>query len=104
MRRGSVFPGWRFCVGAARSLKAAGIEANRAEAIAGVMGQSHNQLVTVEHFDARIDAVRTELRGEIMRAQFVSVGIIIAAMALMMTILGMVLTARRAVTVAQGSV
>ena len=27
------------------------------------MGQSHNQLVTVEHFDARIDAVRTELRS-----------------------------------------
>lgn len=82
-------------LGAARSLKAAGLKAENAEAVAGVMGKSLNQLVSVEHFDARIDSIRTELRAEIMRAQFVSVGIIIASMALMMTILGIILTAPR---------
>ena len=63
------------------------------------MGQPVNQLVTVERFDAglavleaRIDAVRTELRAEIVRFHVISVGIMIAANALMMTILGIVLT------------
>ena len=86
-------------LGAARKLKAAGIEAEQADVIVEAMGQSVNQLVTVERFDAglavlesRIDAVRTELRAEILRSQVISVGIMIAANALMMTILGVVLT------------
>ena len=85
-----------------RRLKAAGIEAGQTEAIVEVMGQSVNQLVTVERFEAgidavqtellaRIDAVRTELRTEIARAQLISVGVIIAANALMLTILGVIL-------------
>ena len=86
-------------LGAARRLKAAGIEAEQADAIVEVMGQSVNQLVTVEHFDAgigmlqsRIDAVRTDMRAEIARSHLISVGIIIAANALMATILGILLT------------
>ena len=86
-------------LGAARRLKAAGIEAEQAEAIVEVMGQSVNQLVTVERFEAgiatlqaRIDAVRTELRAEIARSLLIAVGIMIAANALMMAILGVVLT------------
>ena len=86
-------------LGAARRLKAAGIEAEQADAIVDVMGQSANQLVTVEHFDAgltmlqsRIDAVRTEMRAEIARSHLISVGIIIGANALMATILGILLT------------
>ena len=65
-----------------------------------------NQLVTVECFDAgvamlqaridelhiRIDAVRTDMRGEIARSHLISVGVIIAANALMITILGILLT------------
>ena len=96
-------------LGAARRLKAAGIEAEQAEAIVEVMGQSVNQLVTVERFEAgiatlharidsvqtellaRIDAVRAELRAEIARSQLISVGVIIAANALMMAILGVIL-------------
>ena len=84
---------------AARRLKAAGIEAEQADAIVDVMGQSANQLVTVEHFDAgltmlqsRIDAVRTEMRAEITRSHLISVGIIVGANALMVTILGILLT------------
>ncbi len=41
---------------------------------------------------ARIDAVRTDLRAEIWRSILVAVGALIAANALMMTILGFVLT------------
>ena len=86
-------------LGAARELKAAGIEAEQADAIVEAMGQSVNQLVTVERFDAglavleaRIDAVRTELRAGIARSLLIAVGVMIAANALMMTILGIVLT------------
>ena len=56
-------------LGAARSLKAAGLGAEQADAIVEVMSQSANQFVTVQHFDAgiavlhsRIDALQTELR------------------------------------------
>ncbi len=108
-------------LGAARRLKAAGIGAGQAEAIVEVMGQSVNQLVTGERFEAsitvlqsridvvqtelqtridrfqtdlqtRIDAVRTDMRAEIARSHLISVGIMIAANALMMTMLGYVLT------------
>ena len=86
-------------LGAARRLKAAGIEAEQAEAIVEVMGQSVNQLVTVARFEAgiatlraRIDAGRTELRAEIARSLLIAVGVMIAANALMMAILGVVLT------------
>ena len=108
-------------LGAARRLKAAGIGAGQAEAIVEVMGQSVNQLVTGERFEAgitvlqaridvvqtelqtridtlqtdlqtRIDAVRTDMRAEIARSHLISVGVMIAANALMMTILGYVLT------------
>ena len=97
-------------LGAARKLKAAGVEAEQAEAIVEVMGQSVNQLVTVERFEAgiatlharidsvqtellaRIDAVRAELRAEIARSLLIAVGVMIGANALMLTILGIVLT------------
>ena len=111
-------------LGAARRLKAAGIEAEQAEAIVEVMGQSVNQLVTVDRFEAgiatvhaqidalrvhidsvqtelqarieeshvRIDAVRTDMRAEIARSLLIAVGAMIAANALMMAILGVVLT------------
>ena len=70
---------------AARRLKAAGIHA---EAIVGVMGRSVNQLVTGEHFDAEI----AKLRMEIMRTHLISVGVIIAALALATTILGIIIS------------
>ncbi len=73
---------------AARRLKAAGIEAEQAEAIVEVMGQSVDQLVTVERFDAGI----ATLRAEIARLLLISVGIVIAANALMMAVLGVILT------------
>ena len=75
-----------------------------------VVNESASQLVTVERFEAglaalhtridslhtellaRIDSVRSELRAEIFRSQLISVGILIAANALIMTILGIVLT------------
>ncbi len=97
-------------LGAARRLKAAGVEAEPAEAILEVMGQSVNQLVTAERFEAgietlharidafqtellaRIDALCTELRAEIARSLLIAVGIMISANALMLTILGMILT------------
>lgn len=132
-------------LGAARRLKAAGLEAEQADAIVEIMGQSANQLVTVERFDAglamlqaridsvetglnaridklearvdkldaridklearidkldvridmldvRIGAVRAELRADIARSILIAVGVLIAANALMMTILGMLLT------------
>ena len=95
---------------AARRLKAAGIEAEHAEAIVEIMGQSVNQLVTREHFskelgltrehfDAKLrlyrehfDAEIAKLRAEIMRTHLISVGVLIAAIALATTILGMTLT------------
>lgn len=73
---------------AARRLKAAGIDAEHAEAIVGVMGRSVNQLVTAEHFDVEI----AKLRMEIMRTHLISVGVIIAALALATTILGIIIT------------
>ena len=73
---------------AARRLKAAGIDAEHAEAIVGVMGRSVNQLVTGEHFDVEI----AKLRMEIMRTHLISVGVIIAALALATTILGIIIT------------
>ena len=108
-------------LGAARSLKVAGLEAEQADAIVEVMSQSASQFVTVEHFDAgiavlhsridaietglnsrigavetglnsRIDAVRADLRAEIWRSILIAVGVLIAANALMMTALGIVLT------------
>ena len=95
---------------AARRLKSAGIDSEHAEAIVEVMGQSVNQLVTREHFDAviaslrtelgaRIDVGHAELRGRIdavetrmWRMHLVSVGLLIAAIGLATTILGMMLT------------
>ncbi|MDD9998770.1 MAG: hypothetical protein OXQ89_13600 [Rhodospirillaceae bacterium] len=74
------------------------------------MNETASQIVTVERFEAglaalharidsvyaellaRIDSVRSELRAEIFRSQLNSVGILIAANALMITILGIVLT------------
>lgn len=41
---------------------------------------------------ARIDSVRSDLRADIFRSLLIAVGILIAANALMMTILGIVLT------------
>ena len=86
-------------LGAARRLKAAGIETEQADAIVEVMSQSASQFLTVEHFDAGIatlqagiNAVRADLRAEIARALVVAVGVFIAANALMMTILGILLT------------
>ena len=73
---------------AARRLKAAGIESEHAEAIVGIMGRSVNQLVTVEHFDAEIAKLRTEN----MRTHLIAVGVMIAAIALATTILGIVMT------------
>ena len=59
-------------LGAARSLKVAGLEAEQADAIVEVMSQSASQFVTVEHFDAgiavlhsRIDAIETGLNSRI---------------------------------------
>ena len=95
---------------AARRLKAAGIAAEHAEAIVEVMGQSVNQLVTREHFSTELrlirehfdaelrlyrehfDAVIARLRTENMRTHLISVGVLIAAIALATTILGMMLT------------
>ena len=95
---------------AARRLKAAGIDVEHAEAIVGIMGQSVNQLVTREHFstelgltrehfDAKlrlfrehVDAEIAKLRAEFMRTHLISVGVLIAAIALATTILGMTLT------------
>ena len=114
----------------ARKLKAAGVEAELADAIVEAMKRSTEEFVTVEHFDtavgrlatridglearidgleARIDAVRTELlarmdavradlRAEIARSILIAVGVLIAANALMMTVLGIVLTNGMATT------
>ena len=102
-------------------LKSSGLGVEQADAIVEVLSQSASQFVTVERFDAgitmlqgridafetglnsridafesglnaRIDAVRTDLRAEIWRSILVAVGVLIAANALMMTILGFVLT------------
>lgn len=47
---------------------------------------------------ARIDAVRADLRAEIARSILIAVGVLIAANALMMTVLGIVLTNGTATT------
>ena len=52
---------------AARKLKTAGIEAEQADAIVEVMGESVNQLVTVEHFDAGIAMLRARIDGQSSR-------------------------------------
>ena len=56
----------------ARRLKAAGVEAEQADAIVDAMDKFTGQFVTVTHFDAavarlhtRMDAVRTELQASI---------------------------------------
>ena len=49
-------------LGAAGKLKAAGIEAEQADAIVETMGQSVNQLVTVERFDAGIAVLQAPHR------------------------------------------
>ena len=121
-------------LGAARKLKTAGIEAEQADAIVEVMGESVNQLVTVEHFDAglamlharidglsgridslqtqlqaqidglsgridslqadlqaQIDSLRVEMRADIARSHMTLGGFVIAANALMLTVLGILL-------------
>ena len=121
-------------LGAARRLKAAGIEAEQANAIVEVMVDSVNQLVKVERFDAgmamlhtridsfqtqlqaqigglsgqidslqtklqaqidglsgRIDSLRVEMRADTARSHMVLAGIVIAANALMLTVLGVLL-------------
>lgn len=101
---------------AARRLKAAGMDSEHAEAIVAVMGQSVNQFVIREHFDAaiaklgtelhaRIDGVEAKLhsgisgmetklqsleatlRSEIMRAVLIVVGVLIPATGLMMAVI-----------------
>ncbi len=52
---------------AARKLKTAGIEAEQADAIVEVMGESVNQLVTVEHFDAGLAMLHTRFDGQSSR-------------------------------------
>ena len=86
-------------LGAARKLKASGIGAEQSETIVEVVSQSTSQFVTVEHFDAGIESVRADLRAEIagLRTEMwysilVAVGINIAAVGLMMTVLGYFLT------------
>ena len=54
-------------LGAARKLKTAGIEAEQADAIVEVMGDSVNQLVTVEHFDAGLAMLHTRFDGQSSR-------------------------------------
>ena len=92
-------------LGAARKLKTAGIEAEQADAIVEVMRESANQFVTVEHFDAglaklqaqidglsgRIDTLRIEMRADIVRSHLILVTTVIAANALMMTVMGILL-------------
>ena len=107
----------------ARKLKAAGVEAEQADAFVEAMDQSTGKFVTVEHFDAaverldnRIDAVRTELltridaartellaginavrtemQASIARSILIAVGVMIAANALMVAIIGFVMTQR----------
>ena len=81
------------------SSKASGLGAEQSESIVEVVSQSTSQFVTVEHFDAGIESVRADFRAEIagLRTEMwysilVAVGVFIAANALMMTILGIVLT------------
>ena len=50
---------------AARRLKSAGIEVEHAEAIVEVMGQSVNQLVTRDHFSAKLRLTREYLDASI---------------------------------------
>ena len=95
---------------ASRRLQTAGIEAEQADAIVEVVNQSAGQMVTVERFEAglaalharidsvrsewlaRMDAIRSQLQAEIFRSLLIAVGISIAANALMLTLLGSVLS------------
>ena len=90
-----------------------------ADAFVEAMARSTEKFVTVEHFDAavekldtrigavrselltridglqvRIDAVRTEMQASIARSHLLSVGVMIAANALMIAIISFVLTQR----------
>ena len=107
-------------LGAARKLKASGLAAEQSETIVEVVSQSTSQFVTVEHFDAgietiraelrghidsvetrlsaridklfaKIDAVRADLRAEIARSILIAAGVIVAAVGLMLTVLGILL-------------
>ena len=54
---------------AARRLKAAGIEAEHAEAIVEIMGQSVNQLVTAEHFSTELRLTREHFDSKLQRTR-----------------------------------
>ena len=61
--------------------------------IASVHAELHARIDSVHaELLARIDSLRSDLRAEIFRSLLIAVGILIAANALMMTILGIVLT------------
>ena len=94
----------------ARRLNAVGIKAEHADAILDAMGQSANQLVTVEHFNAglsmmqsridaiqtevtsRVDANRAEMRAELTFLYLIWAGIIIVINGVAMTGFGIFLT------------
>ena len=105
----------------ARKLKAAGVEAEQADAFVEAMARSTGKFVTVKHFaaaverlvtriaavrtellaridavrtkmQAGINAVRTEMQTTIGRSMLIAVGVYIAANALIMTILVIVVT------------
>ena len=87
-----------------------GIKAEHADAILDAMGQSANQLVTVEHFNAglsmmqsridaiqtevtsRVDANRAEMRAELTFLYLIWAGIIIVINGVAMTGFGIFLT------------
>ena len=85
----------------ARRLKAAGVEAEQADAIVEAVDKLTGKFVTVEHFDAaverldtRIDALRSDLQASIHASQaamtrfiVIVAGVIIAANALTIGIL-----------------
>ena len=89
----------------ARRLKAAGVEAEQADAIVEAVDKLTGKFVTVEHFDAavarldtRIDALRSDLQASIHASQaamtrfiVIVAGIIIAANALTVGILSLFL-------------
>ena len=106
---------------AARRLQAADIRAEKADAIVEVVNQSTRQLVTVDRFDAsvaalharidsvhselsakidsvqaellaRMDSMRSELRAEFARSHVRTLIVVIAANALMLTVLGLILS------------
>ena len=102
---------------AARRLEAADIQADKADAIVEVVNQSTRQFVTVERFDAaidrldtaiaglhtridsvraellaRMDSLRSELREEIARTHVRTLVVVIAANALITTVIATVAT------------